>query len=374
MTFRDQWAQMRERGSTGQVPIFAGANVFWIFAFTSHPTVNRIVLALIAITSSVLFTGIPFVAAESSRVKRRWFLALCLPLALLAVLDPIAALFFGTFVAMGAATLLPMRAAIAVAVTTSALMFGGAWHIHDGVLFSLACMSLFMSATAAFSIERSIARSRLATAEQRNAVLAVAAERERIGRDLHDILGHSLTAIAVKGDLARRLVTRDPDAAAAQLDELVTIARQALSETRATASGLRETRAASELASARSVLESAGITCRTPSAIPHLDDAVSELFGFVIREGVTNVVRHAGATTCQIEVTSDGVEVRDDGTRGPRVSRDGRPHGLSGLQGRAAALGYDVRLTREASHTVLRCQRVEVSASSNPIPTPGGSR
>ena len=92
------------------------------------------------------------------------------------------------------------------------------------------------------------------------AVAAVAAERERIGRDLHDILGHSLTAIAVKAGLARRLVERDPQAAAIEIGDVERLARDALKDVRATASGYREVTLAAELAVAGAVLRAAGIT------------------------------------------------------------------------------------------------------------------
>jgi two-component system sensor histidine kinase DesK len=144
-------------------------------------------------------------------------------------------------------------------------------------------------------IEAGRISARLTRAEQRASALAVVAERERISRDLHDILGHSLTAISIKSELARRLVEADPVRAQEQMAEVVEIARQALGDVRATASAIREIRAATELASARSVLEAAGIEPHLPSAVPTLSNEVSQLFGFVIREAVTNVVRHSDA-------------------------------------------------------------------------------
>jgi len=190
-------------------------------------------------------------------------------------------------------------------------------------------------------------RQALRQEEKRTAVLAVAAERERIGRDLHDILGHSLTTIAVKADLARRLVERDPASAASEIEELATVARQALADVRATASGMREVRLASELASARSVLVAAGLECRTPSALPSLSDDRSELFGYVVREAVTNVVRHAGASVCTIEVGPDEVSVADDGGG----LRRGQGNGLTGLASRVEDAGGRLVVESDASGT-----------------------
>ena len=109
------------------------------------------------------------------------------------------------------------------------------------------------------------AQRRTAPHPEELARVAVAAERERIGRDLHDILGHSLTAIAVKAGLARRLVGRDDDAAAAEIGEVEKLAREALADVRATASGFREVSLASQLAVTRSVLRAAGIAPNLPA-------------------------------------------------------------------------------------------------------------
>ena len=170
-------------------------------------------------------------------------------------------------------------------------------------------------------MEAGAAQAQLQRAEQRVATLGVAAERERIGRDLHDILGHSLTAISIKSGLAARLVDLDPAAAKAQIAEVEEVARQALADVRTTASGIREVRLATEIASARSVLLAAGIESQVPSALPPLTDPVSELFGYVVREAVTNVVRHSRAGVCTIVVPS---------RRRSRFATTGRGFGSAG--------------------------------------------
>jgi two-component system sensor histidine kinase DesK len=167
------------------------------------------------------------------------------------------------------------------------------------------------------------------------AVAAVAAERERIGRDLHDILGHSLTAITVKAGLARRLLGRDDVAAAAEIGDVERLAREALADVRATASGFREVSLATELAVAGNVLRAAGIAAQLPAAVDDVDPSARVLFGYVVREAVTNVVRHAQARTCTITVGPRSVEVVDDGTRG--IATPG--NGLSGLAERVRAAG-----------------------------------
>lgn len=183
----------------------------------------------------------------------------------------------------------------------------------------------------------------LRRAERRIAMLAVASERERIARDLHDILGHSLTAITVKAGLAGRLIDHDHTGAKEQMSEVETIARQALSDVRATTSGLGQVRLTGEIAGARSVLMAAGVECELPSAVEPMPDEVSQLLGYVVREGVTNIVRHAHARRCVITVAPGQVTLTDDGVG--MVRRSGGGSGLRGLTERAAAIGGVVTTT-----------------------------
>ena len=190
-----------------------------------------------------------------------------------------------------------------------------------------------MGLATAAGMEAGAAQGRLQRAEQRVTTLSVAAERERIGRDLHDILGHSLTAISIKAGLAARLVDLDPAAAKAQIAEIEQVSRQALADVRTTASGMREVRLATEIASARSVLLAAGIESRMPSALPPLSDQASELMGYVVREAVTNVVRHSRAGVCTVVVEPAAVEIRDDGRGLPAGVRSGLRSGRSAQPG-----------------------------------------
>jgi two-component system sensor histidine kinase DesK len=212
-----------------------------------------------------------------------------------------------------------------------------------------------MGLATAAGMEAGAMQGRLRNAEQRVNTLSVAAERERIGRDLHDILGHSLTAISIKADLAGRLVDRDPAAAKAQIAEIEQVARQALADVRTTASGMREVRLATEIASARSVLLAAGIESRMPSALPSLSDRDSELFGYVVREAVTNVVRHSRAGVCTVRVEPAAVEIVDDGRGVPALTGNGS--GLAGLHARVTAAGGSLRVAAgESGGTVVRAE------------------
>lgn len=187
----------------------------------------------------------------------------------------------------------------------------------------------------------------LLLARQELADLAVGRERERMARDVHDILGHSLTVITVKAELASKLFAAGaPERAGIEIADVESLSRAALADVRATVSGLRQVGLASELASARSALHAAGIEPGLPSATAEVPERLRELFAWAVREGTTNVIRHSGAQTCEITLTSCAVRVRDDG-RGPGWS-DAAPtgHGLVGLRERAGALGAHVTVGR----------------------------
>ncbi|WP_406641590.1 sensor histidine kinase [Amycolatopsis sp. WGS_07] len=162
--------------------------------------------------------------------------------------------------------------------------------------------------------------------------LAADAERSRISRDLHDLLGHSLTAITVKSNLARRLAAKGDERVVDEIGEVEQLSRQALADVRAAVSGYRDVTLAGELARGRELLRAAGISADLPTAA---DGPHQELFGWVVREGLTNVVRHSRATSCAVTVSANAVEVRDDGVGA--AAEDG--NGLSGLRDRVAAAG-----------------------------------
>lgn len=181
---------------------------------------------------------------------------------------------------------------------------------------------------------------------------ALVAERERVARDVHDVLGHSLTVVTVKAELAERLVDIDPERARAELAEIQTLSRQALAEIRATVGGLRVARLGDELASARTALEGAGIEAHLPDDPSAVDPRHRIVLAWVLREATTNVVRHSDADTCWVELDSNRLVVRDDG-RG----LEGRPegNGIRGLRERVGTAGGTFSLTtgREGHGTVL---------------------
>jgi two-component system sensor histidine kinase DesK len=169
--------------------------------------------------------------------------------------------------------------------------------------------------------------------------LAKTAERERIARDMHDILGHSLSLIVLKSELAGRLLESQPSRAALEIAEIETAARQALAEVRRTITGYRSEGFASELTRAARILETAGVRLNRPANAPYLTPRHDSTLSLVLREAVTNIVRHAGASECSIEVSTaedrTQLVIADDG-RGD-IRQEG--NGLRGMRERVQELG-----------------------------------
>ena len=199
--------------------------------------------------------------------------------------------------------------------------------------------------------------------EQRTHELEINEERNRMARDMHDILGHSLTVIALKSELAARLVDVAPDQTRTELDEVQSLARSALADVRATVNSYRELSLAGELARATSVLTSAGVRADLPLTVEVVDPELRELFAWVVREGVTNIVRHAHASLCKVKLTSNSIEVTDDGI-GLDSAGAGDGHGLEGLRQRCQDNGADLTIEAPSSGsgTVLRVRARRLSS------------
>ncbi len=177
--------------------------------------------------------------------------------------------------------------------------------------------------------------------ERMSRELAIVEERERVARDVHDVLGHSLTVVTVKAELAERLVDLDPTRAKGELAEIQALSRQALAEIRATVGGLRAANLADELASARTALAGAGIEAHVPDDPGAVDPRHRTVLAWVLREAMTNVVRHSAAATCWVELATNRLTVRDDGRgRGERLEGNG----IRGLRERVEAAGGELSI------------------------------
>ena len=186
--------------------------------------------------------------------------------------------------------------------------------------------------------------TQLKETRQELARVAVADERLRFSRDLHDLLGQTMSVVALKAEAVRRLAPLDPEAAAAQAESIEQISRQALAEIREAVSGYRETSLAEELDRARSLLGAAGIEPLVRESGPQLTAQAEKLLAWIVREGVTNVLRHSGARRCEISVERGADPVRlsisdDGGGTGSRALGSGNGNGLRGLTERLTTVG-----------------------------------
>jgi two-component system, NarL family, sensor histidine kinase DesK len=227
-------------------------------------------------------------------------------------------------------------ASLAVALATyGATIAVPGWHRDEGILFGTLVATL-----AVWGISQSLNRSvEVLQVREENARLALDDERNRFARDLHDILGHSLTVITVKAELANRLIDVDHERARAEIADLERLSRDALADVRRAVDGYRELTLPGELSRARAALSAAEIAAELPNSTDDVPSDRRELFAWTVREGITNVIRHSGARRCTVLLGEHEVEIRDDG-RGPAAGSSG--NGLTGLRERASALGGTV--------------------------------
>ena len=278
------------------------------------------------------------------------------------------------FVAAGTGVRMPTRRGAWAIVAITALCAGTSAlaGAPEGQLTSLTATTLAIGFMM-MSFGRLI-RSNLELAAARAAVarLAVAGERERFARDLHDLLGHSLSVIALKAELAGRLLPHQPQEAADHVAELEGVARDALAEVREAVSGYRQPTLAGELAGARMALEAAGIATQVRAPEAELPADVEAVLAWAVREGTTNVIRHSGARHCTIalaggadDASGASVEISDDG-HGTGGGAANGGNGLAGLRERAAQLAGHVEA--DARHDGFRLRVTVPSATRDAAP------
>ncbi|MEV0843981.1 histidine kinase [Actinocatenispora sera] len=230
--------------------------------------------------------------------------------------------------AQAAAMILPMvvPAFLGVLAVSSLVIvvLGG----HGGLDYVTIALAAWMSGLVMFIMRRFFTTiGLLREAREELARSAVADERVRFARDLHDLLGHTLSVIVVKAQVVRRLVYRDAAKAAAAAADIETIGRQALVEVREAVTGYRQRGLAAELDGARAALADAGITATVRRAAGDPDEAADALLGWAVREATTNVIRHSAATHCTISLRyADDraiLQVADDGTGAGSPGPDG---------------------------------------------------
>ncbi|HET9140309.1 sensor histidine kinase [Actinophytocola sp.] len=301
----------------------------------------------VAVVTVTVVYGAGYLAAIAIGMRVRSRLFRITAVAALFAMPVVLALFGGsdllvywTYAIVAALVLLPRNvgALIGLASAVSLLVVStietGNPHWDNAMLLVVMTMAMFGFT----ALIRTVAELR--AARDRVADLAVAEERARMSRDLHDVLGHSLTTITVKAGLARRVLESGADTgrAVAEITDVELLSRQALAEVRLTVSGRRTASLPAELAGARAALRAAQISADLPYAVDDVPVSLQEPFAYVLREGVTNVIRHSGASRCEVRLGETWIEIRDNGLA-PGTAAADRGNGLTGLAERLAPLG-----------------------------------
>ena len=226
--------------------------------------------------------------------------------------------------------------AIVLGVVTAEWWF---LHLSGWFLFYGGGLSMVVGCSNIYFAQRERANNRLEKANEEIEHLAKVAERERIARDLHDVLGHTLSVIILKSELARKLIDHDPERAKAEMADVEQTSRAALADVRSTIRGYRGHSLEAELKQAKATLETAGVVVKCESEEVRLTPAQESVVALVVREAVTNVVRHAQARNCHLRLMPVNgncrIEIQDDGRGGGAVEGNG----LRGMRERIEALG-----------------------------------
>jgi two-component system sensor histidine kinase DesK len=235
---------------------------------------------------------------------------------------------------------LTLMAVVAALFLVEGVWLGWPW----GLIVGMISMSLAIGGAnlARRLNEKKDADIRLSHDEVRR--LAALAERERIGRDLHDLLGHTLSLITLKSELANKLFDRDIGAAKREMADVERVARDALAQVRSAVTGIRAAGFAAELASGKLLLESNGVTLRYDLADVPLPAEVETALAMIVREAVTNIQRHARATSANVRLSVQGSELQlriEDNGRGDAIVPG---NGVTGMRERLHAIGAELRV------------------------------
>ncbi|MDP8908001.1 MAG: histidine kinase, partial [Chloroflexota bacterium] len=272
-----------------------------------HSSATELAAGVSLIAFATLWLRLMWVLPEARERRRAEGAALVAGMAALAVVLAIAlgGDWFGLliYLSVALALVLPMRLAVAgvAAVAVAGFAIDGGRESGAGLaLESVAFGLLFLALRGLIGLVEELEATRGQVAQ-----LAISEERLRLSRDMHDLLGHNLSLIALKSELARKLIDRDPQAAAKEIHDVESVARQSLHEAREAVRGLRRASLTAELDGARQALEAAGIETELRTTAP-LPPGVEALLAFAAREGATNAIRHSRARHCTIVVQRVG--------------------------------------------------------------------
>ena len=352
--------------------IFVAYPVIRIIAAPPEPIVAVLVLsttAIFALLIGLLARRGPLDERRASPVLAALNLAIIVLATATVVRAPdegwVALFYYGS---TAASLLLPERRAVAIIAAAGvmcAVSLAGVDDPADAFIQGLSVSVIGITVFAMAALRRTNAT--LVATRQELAILAVADERHRIARDLHDLLGHSLSLIAIKSELAGRLLPGDPERARSEIADIEQVARDSLASVRETLGGYRQPTLERELANARVVLDAAGIEPTIDHRVGELPEPEDTVLAWVLREAVTNVVRHSSARHGMIRTVRTGataeLEVVDDGS-GVATPAAADGSGLAGLRERLERIGGQLDAGRQPSGGYRLVATVPIRAES----------
>lgn len=349
-----------------RMPFFILINLAWIFLWpllARQPFLKVILPTLISVPIFVYLHLCSYFYGGPAYLRMRYVVGQYLLGYALAVvnLSGLGYLIFAFYCTSFSMSLRHARYVIFGSVVLYALetkLLGHGWQTLASVL--LPCVLLGLSALyTAYTGQQQMALRR---SEQEVSRLAKLAERERIGRDLHDLLGHTLSVVALKSELARKLIDHDVEAARREIAEVERVARDSLQQVRTAVTGIRSTELAAEIAAATALLEAQGITVKCEAESVKLPHDRETALALSLREATTNIRRHADASGVTIRVKKEAsmvvVEVADDG-RGGRIVPG---NGLNGMRERLDNVGGTLTLVPNQERGTLLRATVPIAA------------
>jgi two-component system sensor histidine kinase DesK len=330
------------------LPFVILINLVWLFiwAVLAHQSFMQVILPTLISVPIYIYLHLCVYFYEGRNAVRLRYVAAVFALAYVLApwnMSALGYLIFGFFMIV---YLVSTRAAATIIGLSIAAYMFEMWYLGANTesLVSALVPSLTLAIIAIFTAYAHKHQREMRRSQEEITRLATLAERERIGRDLHDLLGHTLSVVALKSELARKLIDRDIDAARTEIAEVERVARDSLAQVRNAVSGIRSTALSSELLAATALLEAQGVKvkCETENVkLPHDHETVLALS---LREAATNVRRHSNASAVTIRVRNEAaaviMEVADDG-RGGRIVPG---NGLNGMRERLGTVGGSLSL------------------------------
>jgi two-component system, NarL family, sensor histidine kinase DesK len=323
-------------------------NLAWVFfwpVIARQSFVHVILPTLISVPVFVWLHLCTYYSSGGATVRRRYIASIVLLGYVISYfnLAALGYLIFSFFTAAFSSTV--RGAALWIAATIAGYLLEVTLLGYDlQTLLSVALPAVLLGISAVYTAYTTVQQARLRRSAEEITRLATLAERERIGRDLHDLLGHTLSVVALKSELARKLIDRDLDAARLEISEVERVARDALSQVRNAVSGIRSTAIASELLAAISLLEAQGVKVKCETERVKLPHDRETALALSLREATTNIRRHAEASGVTIKLREDSgaviMEVVDNG-RGGRIVPG---NGLNGMRERLGNVGGRLQL------------------------------